>query len=118
MMWRARRHALSRSCVAATTLLVAAQSVLPAAVEEVALRELEALRARVPSFRVLSLATTAGEVTIRPEQSLTIEDLRGVDLDVDPPVLGSPTKPYDRRMADTFAPGTAPYVAPGSSRSA
>ena len=77
-----------------------------------AARELAALRVLVPSFRVQSLPTAAGELTLTPEQSLTIEALRGIDLDSDPPVLGSPPKPYDRRMADTFAPGTAPYIAP------
>ncbi|MCC7493282.1 MAG: hypothetical protein IT204_13090 [Fimbriimonadaceae bacterium] len=53
----------------------------------------------------------AGPLTLQPGQSLTVEQLRGVALDDDPPRLGQPAKPYPANLGDGFAPGTAPYVA-------
>jgi hypothetical protein len=75
--------------------------------------ELNALSAKVPEFQVVALPVAAGEVVLRPEQSLTIDRLRNVDLDNDPPVCGQPAKPYDEHMTDAYPPGKAPYVARG-----
>jgi hypothetical protein len=72
--------------------------------------ELDSLAAKVKSFTVVRLPAT-GEVALSAEQSLTIESLRGVKLDDDPPVVGQPAKPYDPRMTDDFPPGKAPYMA-------
>jgi hypothetical protein len=72
--------------------------------------ELKALSAKVPAFRPVALPAT-GTLTLTPAQSLTIEQLRGVKLDDNPPVLGErPYKP-DPRMVDAYPPGEAPYVA-------
>jgi len=73
--------------------------------------ELGTLQGRVPTFRVIPLPLSPGEVVLMPEQSLTVEHLRGVDLDDDPPILGQPAKPFGQRMTDDFQPGEAPYVA-------
>ena len=62
---------------------------------------------------MLHLPTAPGEVVLTTQQSLTVEHLRGVDLDDDPPVLGQPVKPYDARMTDSYPLGKAPYVARG-----
>ncbi|MFQ6098139.1 MAG: hypothetical protein ACE5O2_10475, partial [Armatimonadota bacterium] len=75
--------------------------------------ELRALRAKVPRFRVIDLPTAPGRVQLTPEQSLTVEDLHGVPLDDDPPVLRRPKKPYPPNMTDDCAPGREPYVARG-----
>ncbi|MFC1596505.1 hypothetical protein ACFL5Q_00975 [Planctomycetota bacterium] len=75
--------------------------------------ELRALSAKVPEFQVVPLPTKPGEVALKPGQSLTVEHLRGVDLDDDPPVLRSPAKPYDPRMTDAYPAQKAPYVAAG-----
>lgn len=75
-------------------------------------RELAALAARVPRFSVLRLPPR-GEVLLRPEQSLTIEDLRGVPLDETPPQLGPLAEPYEPHQTDDFPDGEAPYVARG-----
>ena len=75
--------------------------------------ELSALSEKVPAFRVVTLPISAGDVVLKTSQSLTIEHLRGVDLDNDPPVLGQPAQPYDKRMTDDFEPGEAPYVTRG-----
>jgi hypothetical protein len=75
--------------------------------------ELRALSAKVPAFHVIALPTNPGEVVLRAEQSLTVERLRGVDLDPDPPKLRPPAQPYDPRMTDDYPPGQAPYVARG-----
>ena len=75
--------------------------------------ELHALLAKVPAFQVVALPVAPGEVVLGPEQSLTIDRLRNVDLDDDPPMLGQPAKPYDERMTDAYPPDDAPYVARG-----
>ncbi len=77
-----------------------------------ALAELERLTEKVPGFKPVRIAGRPGEVRLTPDRSLTVDDLRGVPLDDDPPVLG-PAPAYDPRMADTFAPGEAPYAAEG-----
>lgn len=74
--------------------------------------ELDALRKNVKTFQVIPLPTAPGEVALKPEQSLTINALRGVVLDPTPPVLGKPAKPYEQQ-GDGCVPGTAPYIAPG-----
>ncbi len=75
--------------------------------------ELRVLAAKVPTFEVLRLPAASGELVLTAEQSLTIEHLRDVDLDDDPPVLLPPASPYDPRMTDAYPPGKAPYVARG-----
>jgi hypothetical protein len=72
--------------------------------------ELAALGAKVPHFQVIALPA-AGELNLTAAQSLTIDDLRGVMLDDDPPRLGALAEPYDPRQTDDFAPGAAPYCA-------
>jgi hypothetical protein len=73
--------------------------------------ELRALSSKVPTFQAATLPAEPVEVLLRAEQSLTIDQLRGVALDDDPPLLGRPSKPYDPRMTDAYPPGEAPYVA-------
>ena len=75
-------------------------------------RELKSLSARVSSFRVVPCARS-GEMRLTITQSLTIENLRGVRLDDNPPELGELTEPYDANQTDDFDDGTAPYVAKG-----
>ncbi|MBM4087757.1 MAG: hypothetical protein FJ272_23450, partial [Planctomycetes bacterium] len=97
----------------AAVLLIFACAALARAAEDAAQRvqaELDSLTAKVKGFRVVELPAT-GEVALSAEHSLTVENLRGVKLDDDPPVLGQPAKPYDPRMTDPFPPGKAPYVA-------
>lgn len=71
------------------------------------------LAERVPGFRIVDLELSASEVTLAAEDSLTVEDLRGAELDDQPPALGSPAYPYDPHQADGYGPGEAPYVARG-----
>lgn len=74
--------------------------------------ELAALSARTPAFQVIALPA-GGTVDLSQRAGLTVDDLRGVKLDDDPPVMGSPAKPYPANMSDAFEPGTAPYEADG-----
>ncbi|HHX42107.1 MAG TPA: hypothetical protein GX715_19290 [Armatimonadetes bacterium] len=78
-------------------------------------REIEALAAKVKRFQVVDLPLAPGERVLTVEQSLTVEELRGVPLDDRPPVLGKPAKPYPAKMTDDFPEGEAPYVARGIS---
>lgn len=75
-------------------------------------RELQDLCAKVPRFQVQPLPAT-GEVALQASSALTVDDLRGVPLDHDPPQLGELAEPYDPRQTDDFAAGTGPYVAAG-----
>lgn len=75
--------------------------------------ELGRLRERVEGFQVVRLPDGPGRIELSAEQSVTVDMLRGVVLDDEPPMLAKPAKAYDRRMTDTFAPGEGPYVAEG-----
>jgi hypothetical protein len=75
--------------------------------------ELHALQAKVPTFKVREIAMRAGDVALAADDALTIDKLRGVELDDHPPIVGEPAKPYDPGQVDGLPPGTAPYVAPG-----
>ncbi len=73
---------------------------------------LRALAAKVERFGVIELPAT-GSVELSPDQSLTVDDLRGVALDDDPPVLGAPTPEYPPKMTDDCPAAQEPYVARG-----
>jgi hypothetical protein len=75
-------------------------------------QELASLIERIPSFGVTRLPLT-GNVNLAASQALTIDDLRGVPLDTNPPILHEPTVPYRFRNDDRLEPGTEPYVATG-----
>jgi len=72
--------------------------------------ELRALAHRVPRFGVSDLPAT-GKVEVGPDRSLTIDDLRGVPLDDNPPALGPPTRAYPAEMTDDCPPDERPYIA-------
>ncbi len=72
--------------------------------------ELATLAERVDGFAVIDLPPE-GDVGLRVDASLTIDDLRGVTLDEDPPVPGEPAEDWDPRMTDDWPEGEAPYVA-------
>jgi len=104
---------LMMQCALTTTLTVAATMFGASAREEASSTraELRTLQGRIPAFQIIPLSVSPGDLVLMPEQSLTVEDLRGVDLDDDPPVLGRPATPFDKRMTDDFQPGEAAYVA-------
>ncbi len=72
--------------------------------------ELGRLFAKVKGLKAVDLPAK-GVVMLAPKQSVTVETLRGVPLDDDPPVLNEPAVAYDAAQGDGFAPGKAPYVA-------
>ncbi len=74
---------------------------------------LEALSARIKALAVVALPRGPGKLVLTPEQSLTIDALRGVELDAAPPVLGQPAAPYKQAFADGCPPDKRPYVARG-----
>lgn len=74
--------------------------------------ELARLHDLVEGFAVVELPA-GGEVTLATEQSLTVDDLRGVELDDSPPLLGERPEGWDARMVDDRPAGEAPYVAEG-----
>lgn len=81
--------------------------------QRIASEELRNLQRWVPSMRIVSLPGGPGEVSLKPDDSLTIEHLRGVELDSDPPALGRRTVQYDPRQADDCPADRRPYVARG-----
>lgn len=72
--------------------------------------ELTELKARIPKFSLIQLPDQ-GSVTISMDQGLSIDDLRGVTLDENPPVLGKPASAYPKFLANDCQPGQEPYVA-------
>jgi len=68
---------------------------------------------RIEGSSPIELPRGPGRIELSPSQSLTIERLRGVELDARPPVPRGPAPVYDPRMTDGFPPGQAPYVARG-----
>jgi hypothetical protein len=102
-----------RLAVAVFCLSVPAAAPLRATpLDPAAQAELDRLATLVPRVRPVPLPRTAGTVALHAAQGYTIEDLRGRDLDPEPPVLG-PAPAYDPRQTDDHPPGKAPYVAKG-----
>ncbi len=102
-----------RGILCAALLAFGAHCAVSAEIDETTNAELSNLLAKVPTFEVIALPMVPGNIVLKPEQALTIEQLRGVELDDNPPVCEQPEKPYDERMTDACAPGEAPYVARG-----
>jgi hypothetical protein len=75
-------------------------------------REVAALSAKVEGFAAITLPAT-GELALKPGQSLTVEKLRRVTLDDDPPELGALSEPYEESQTDDCAPAEPPYIAQG-----
>ncbi len=101
---------MARSLLVCLMLVTASAAGMCAGDVSRAEAELEALAARVEGFEVVELPAEGG-VGLRERQSLTVDDLRGVPLDGDPPTLGQPEGEWDPRMTDDWPPGEAPYVA-------
>ena len=74
-------------------------------------QEIRWLKQHVPGFRTVRFRRSPGRVEVPSGSSFTVEDLRGLPLDENPPVLGKPAGDYPRQHSDTHPPGEAPYVA-------
>lgn len=74
-------------------------------------REVEHLTKTVKGLPVVVLPSTPGTVTVAPSQTLTIEQLRGVELDPDPPRLGPPNDAFRELTAHLLSAENPPYVA-------
>lgn len=105
------RHSL---LVAGLALLCGLGS-LGAQAADPGLAEIAALKAKVRSFVPATLPAT-GEVVLRPEQGVSIDDLREVELDDKPPVLGKRLAPYPPEMADDCPEGERPLYQPEAIR--
>lgn len=77
-------------------------------------KELESLSQNLERFEVIELPKK-GKVALSAEESITVDDLRGVRLEESPPVLGK-APAYDPRQTDDFPPCEAPYCAKGIER--
>ncbi len=73
--------------------------------------ELDTLKGKVKNFTIIDLTDSQGDVTLDIDQSLTIDDLRGIKLDDGPPELGGMSAKYDPSQTDDYPPKQAPYVA-------
>ena len=97
----------------AVTLVFLGFVISVGAADEKVTAELAALESKVPSFKVQKRPDAPGELILTIEDSLTIDDLRGVVVDDAPPVPGALKKPYAPNMTDDFPQGEAPYFADG-----
>ncbi|MGE0432816.1 MAG: hypothetical protein AB7S36_11195 [Planctomycetota bacterium] len=78
--------------------------------------EVNRLLGILPALPVSELAAAPGQTTLTIAASITIDQLRDVTIDASPPALQQPgweAPAHPATMLDTFAPGTAPYEAPG-----
>ena len=82
-----------------------------AAVAAGASEEIGNLLSRVPDVELVPLPSS-GAVTLSIEQSLTIDKLRNVVIDTDPPILTGAVV-YPEIMGDGAAQGAEPYIAQG-----
>ncbi|MHC5040060.1 MAG: hypothetical protein ACYTHM_22360 [Planctomycetota bacterium] len=74
--------------------------------------ELADILQKFPSFRVVPLQDS-GTTTLAFIDSLIVDDIRGVQIDDDPPALQGPSHTTPASMVDGFAAGAAPYHANG-----
>lgn len=78
------------------------------------LAEIKKLTDRVKDFRVFELTRDAGDVRLNATWSLTIEHLRGVPIDDDPPIFRQQPPTYRPPHTDGIKPPRSrPYVAKG-----
>ena len=92
--------------------LMAAPPSEPAAIRQVE-AELQRLAQLVPDWHTVRLPGGPGEATVGPEDALTIDQLRDVQIDPHPPVASERTVAYAPRQADDCPADDRPYVAPG-----
>lgn len=71
--------------------------------------EIDRLLERVPDVELVQLPAT-GLVQLTADQSLTIDKLRNIAIDNDPPLLTGPAV-YPQKMGDGAAQGLEPYIA-------
>ncbi len=76
-------------------------------------KELATLKSLVKGFKVIDLPSGAGNIKLSPDDALTIDRLRGVKLDPDPPKLRGKAPRYKINMTDPFPADKGPYIAPG-----
>jgi hypothetical protein len=74
--------------------------------------EIRRFCAKVRGFAPVDLPS-GGKIVLSPKNSLTIDMLRGVAIDDNPPVLKVPDPPYTGKECDDCEPGKARYVAQG-----
>lgn len=101
------------SLAVVTCALAATCRAAPVADPAEAWREVGLLTNAVPGFRVLDLPAGSGTVTLRAEQSLTADRLRGLQLDPAPPRLGTPGATFRELTAHLESRTNLPYVARG-----
>jgi len=73
--------------------------------------ELDKFATRVERFKMIELYSNEPETVLINLDGITIQELRTVALDDEPPVMGEHTTPYPENQSDTFGPGQAPYEA-------
>ncbi len=82
-------------------------------VETESAAEIAKLSSLVKSFKVVEIPATAGNVKLQTGDALTIEQLRGVKLDSNPPKFIGQAPRYKKNMTDALPAGKAPYIAQG-----
>lgn len=72
---------------------------------------LDSFAQRVERFKMIELFRNEPELVLNHLDGITIQELRTVKLDDDPPVMGERPAPYPENQTDACAPGQAPYEA-------
>ncbi|MCF6174741.1 MAG: hypothetical protein L3J71_03130 [Victivallaceae bacterium] len=82
-------------------------------VESQSAAEIAKLSSLVKNFKVIDLPAKAGNVKLQTSAALTVEQLRGIKLDSNPPKFTGSVPRYKKNMTDAFPAGKAPYIAQG-----
>ena len=98
-------------------LILAALFVPPVVIAEQPVRDTPAVNREITlalekfsNFKLLKIGNKTGTINVDPSIGLTVEDLRGIELDDRPPKLARQIS-YGRQFVDNSPRGRAPYVA-------
>lgn len=75
--------------------------------------EISRLANLIPGFRTIDFSRKPAEIRVDKSQGFCIEQLRGRQIDAQPPQLKPMAKDYPEKLKDGFAVGRGPYVARG-----
>ena len=81
--------------------------------ESKSIEEIARLSALIKSFKVVKLLAKAGNISLKHSDALTVEQLRGVKLDRNPPKFIGRVPEYRKIFTDNLSVAQAPYVAQG-----
>lgn len=75
--------------------------------------ELENIQQVVPNFRIIKIKRSRENIALTTRDSLTVEHIRNIEIDPNPPALTKRTRAYEAQQVDDCPMNQKPYVAKG-----